>query len=157
VVKEAEAISTAIDLAFDFDDEVMLERFIPGREFTVAILGDSALPVGEIIPTHEIYDYECKYTPGMVVEEFPARLDPAAAGRVQMLAQRAFAALKLRGCARIDFRMSPDGEFYCLEANTLPGMTQTSLVPLAAAAAGIDFPELCDRIVHLALARGVSD
>jgi D-alanine-D-alanine ligase len=73
---------------------------------------------------------------------------------VQNLARRAFAALKLRGCARIDFRMTPKGEFYCLEANTLPGMTGTSLVPQAAAAAGVTFPELCDKIVRLALQAG---
>jgi D-alanine-D-alanine ligase len=113
------------------------------------------LPVGEIIPKHEIYDYECKYTPGMVVEEFPARLEARISERAQDLAYRAFAALKLRGCARIDFRMSDAGELYCLEANTLPGMTQMSLVPQAAAAAGIEFPDLCDRIARLALTKGV--
>jgi D-alanine-D-alanine ligase len=154
VVKEASQLAPAITEAFQFDDEVMLERFIAGRELTVGILGGEALPVGEIIPKHEIYDYECKYTAGMAVEEFPARLDAVQAARVQEMARRAFTALKLRGCARIDFRMSEDGEFHCLEANTLPGMTQTSLIPQAAAAAGIDFPELCDRIVHLALPTG---
>jgi D-alanine-D-alanine ligase len=120
---------------------------------TVGVLGGETLPVGEIIPKHEIYDYECKYTPGMAVEEFPARLTDDETKRVQSLARKAFDALKLRGYARIDFRMSPDGTFYCLEANTLPGMTQTSLIPQAAAAAGISFPELCDRIVQLALDR----
>ena len=155
IVKKAEELSPAIDEAFKFDDEVMIEAFVPGRELTVCILGGEALPVGEIIPKHEIYDYECKYTPGMAIEEFPARLSKAEAARAQDLAQRAFDALKLRGCARIDFRMSSiDGEFYCLEANTLPGMTGTSLAPQAAAAAGITFPELCDRIVRLALDGG---
>jgi D-alanine-D-alanine ligase len=155
VVKQADDLSAAIDEAFRFDDEVMIETFVPGREITVCILGGEALPVGEIIPKHEIYDYECKYTPGMAVEEFPARLTQAEASRAQDLARRAFAALKLRGCARIDFRMSSiDQEFYCLEANTLPGMTGTSLAPQAAAAAGISFPELCERIVRLALEGG---
>jgi D-alanine-D-alanine ligase len=130
---------------------VMIERFIAGRELTVGILGEDALPVGEIIPKHEIYDYECKYQAGMAVEEFPAKISPAQTAKVQDLARAAFRALKLRGYARIDFRMSGDGEFFCLEANTLPGMTQTSLIPQAAAAAGIDFPELCERIVRLAL------
>jgi D-alanine-D-alanine ligase len=152
VVKKAKDLSPAIDEAFKFDDEAMIEVFVPGRELTVCILGGEALPVGEIIPKHEIYDYECKYTPGMAVEEFPAKLTKKQTARVQELARRAFAALKLRGCARIDFRMSSeDGEFYCLEANTLPGMTGTSLAPQAAAAAGISFPELCDRIVKLAM------
>jgi len=151
VVKDPAELPTAIDEAFRFDDEVMVEQFIAGRELTVGILGDQALPVGEIIPKHEIYDYECKYTAGMAVEVFPADLTAAETKTVQDLARKAFRALKLRGYARIDFRMSADGTFYCLEANTLPGMTQTSLIPQAAAAAGISFPELCDRIVHLAL------
>jgi D-alanine-D-alanine ligase len=152
IVKKAQDLSAALDEAFRFDDEAMIETFVPGRELTVSMLGNQALPVGEIIPKHEIYDYECKYTPGMAVEEFPAKLSKSESARVQDFARRAFAALKLRGCARIDFRMSSaDGEFYCLEANTLPGMTGTSLVPQAAGAAGISFPELCERIVMLAL------
>jgi D-alanine-D-alanine ligase len=151
VVKQPEELQPAIDMAFEHDDEVMVERFIAGRELTVGILGDVALPVGEIISKHEIYDYECKYTPGMAVEEFPAKLSDEETREVQELARRAFVALKLHGYARIDFRMATDGSFYCLEANTLPGMTQTSLIPQAAAAAGISFPELCNRIVQLAL------
>ena len=105
------------------------------------------------IPKHELYDYECKYTPGMAVEVFPADLTDAERAKVQDAAVRAFGALKLEGYARIDFRMTPDGEFFCLEANTLPGMTELSLIPQAAAAAGITFPELCERVVQLALAR----
>ena len=151
LVKKREEIATAIEEASKYDDEVMVEAFIPGRELTVGILGDIALPVGEIFPKHEIYDYECKYQPGMAVEEFPAKISPEQTKRAQDFARRAFDALKLRGCARIDFRMAEDGEMYCLEANTLPGMTQTSLIPQAAAAAGIDFPALCERIVRLAL------
>jgi D-alanine-D-alanine ligase len=151
IVREIGALWDAIDEAAKYDDEVMVEQFIPGRELTVGILGDEALPVGEIIPVHEIYDYECKYTAGMAREIFPADLTAEEARTIQDLARRAFRALKLRGYARIDFRMSPDGVFYCLEANTLPGMTALSLIPQAAAAAGISFPELCDRIVRLAL------
>jgi D-alanine-D-alanine ligase len=151
LVKERAGLRAAIAEARNYDDEVMIEQFIAGRELTVGILGDEALPVGEIIPKHEIYDYECKYTPGMAREEFPARLSPAEANAAQELALLAFRALKLSGCARIDFRMTADGTFYCLEANTLPGMTQLSLIPQAAAAAGITFPELCERIARLAL------
>ena len=157
IVKQASTLEAAIQEAFDFDDEVMLEKFVPGRELTVGILGGEALPVGEILPKHEIYDYECKYTPGMADERFPAALTSDETARIQDAAQRAFRALKLGGCARIDFRMAPDSTFYCLEANTLPGMTQTSLVPQAAAAAGLSFPELCDRIVRLALAHRGDD
>jgi D-alanine-D-alanine ligase len=156
VVKRAEELEAAVREAFRHDDEVMLERFVPGRELTVGILGGAALPVGEIIPRKEIYDYECKYTPGMAVEEFPARLEPAVAADLQAQAQRAFRALKLRGCARIDFRLSPDGESHCLEANTLPGMTETSLIPQAAAAAGLSFADLCERLVQLALEGGAA-
>src|SRR5918912_607688 len=151
LVKERGELPASIAEAFRYDDEVMVEQFIAGREFTVGILGDDALPVGEIIPKHEIYDYECKYTAGMAQEIFPARIGEAWRDRLQDQARRAFKALKLRGYARVDFRVTEDGEPYCLEANTLPGMTQTSLTPQAAVAAGITFPELCDRIVRIAL------
>jgi len=154
LVKKLADLEPAIDEAFRYDDEVMVEAFVPGRELTVAILGGEALPVGEIIPQHEIYDYECKYTAGMADERFPAELTEEEAATVQEHARLAFTALKLRGVARIDFRMNPAGEFYCLEANTLPGMTGTSLVPQAAVAAGMDFPEFCERIATLALRQG---
>ena len=156
IVKQPTELVPAIAEAFKHDDEVMLEQFIAGRELTVSILGGAALPVGEIIAKKEIYDYECKYTPGMAEEIFPAQLSPGDVAAVQEQARRTFAALKLSGCARIDFRMTSDGQFYCLEANTLPGMTATSLVPQAAAAAGITFPELCERIALLAAATPLS-
>ena len=136
----------------------MIEKFVPGRELTVGILGERALPVGEIKPVHEIYDYECKYTAGMATEEFPAKLSPEETLTVQSQAVAAFKALKLRGYARIDFRLSSSDDdkaanrFYCLEANTLPGMTELSLIPQGAAAAGISFAELCEVIVDAAAA-----
>ena len=154
VVKKKGDLDAAVKEAWRYDDEVMIEKFIPGRELTVGILGDMALPVGEIKPVHEIYDYECKYTAGMAVEEFPAKLTEEQAKRVQAQALAAFKSLKLRGYARIDFRLfsSDDdggtGEFYCLEANTLPGMTELSLIPQGAQAAGISFPDLCERIAE---------
>jgi D-alanine-D-alanine ligase len=151
LVKKREDLEPAITEALRFDNEVMIERFVPGRELTVGVLGDIALPVGEIIPKHEIYDYECKYTAGMAVEEFPAKISPEATERVQSQALAAFKALKLRGCARIDFRLTAEGEFYCLEANTLPGMTELSLIPQGAAAMGISFPDFCERVAKLAL------
>jgi D-alanine-D-alanine ligase len=151
IVKSEDQLHGAIAEAARYDDEVMLESFIQGREFTVGMLGGEALPVGEIIPKHEIYDYECKYTPGMAREEFPARLTERETRTVQQLSQLAFDALKLRGYARIDFRLGGDGVFYCLEANTLPGLTELSLIPQAAAANGMTFPALCERIVNLAV------
>jgi D-alanine-D-alanine ligase len=150
-VKRPEQLEPAIAEAFKYDDEVMIERFIAGRELTVGVIGDQALPVGEIKPKHEIYDYECKYTSGMATEEFPANLSQNDTKSVQDQAVRAFRALKLRGYGRIDFRMDAAGQFYCLEANTLPGMTQLSLIPQGAAAMGIGFEELCERIVQLAI------
>jgi D-alanine-D-alanine ligase len=151
LVKKRSDLPGAITEALKYDDEVMIERFVPGRELTVGVLGNVALPVGEIISKHEIYDYECKYTAGMATEEFPAKISPEATERVQKQALAAFKSLKLRGYARIDFRLTTEGEFYCLEANTLPGMTELSLIPQGAAAMGIKFPELCERIVKLAL------
>ena len=151
IVRDPAQLPAAIEEAFRYDDEVMIERFVPGRELTVGVLGDQAFPVGEIKPVKEIYDYECKYTAGMATEEFPARIPDAVAERLQREAVRAFQALKLRGCARIDFRLTDDHEAYCLEANTLPGMTALSLIPQGAAAAGISFEELCERIVQLSL------
>ena len=151
IVKQRSELEPAIAEAFKHDDEVMIERFVAGRELTVPILGGEALPAGEIKPKKEIYDYECKYTPGMAEEIFPAPLSAAQTAEVQQQARLAFAALKLGGCARVDFRMTASGEFYCLEANTLPGMTGTSLVPQSAAAAGISFPDLCERIARLAV------
>ncbi len=140
VVREAGALESAVALARRFDNEVMLERFIPGRELTVGILEGEALPVGEIIVPGEVFDYQAKYQPG-------------AATALQALALRAHHALKLGAYSRIDFRMDPQGAFWCLEANSLPGMTANSLLPQAARAAGIGFPELCERICRAALTR----
>jgi D-alanine-D-alanine ligase len=152
VVRSEAEIDGAVTEAWRYDDEVMLEQFIPGRELTVSVVGDEAFPVGEIFPVHEIYDYECKYTAGMAREEFPAQLTAETTAAAQGYALEAFRALKLDGYARIDFRMTDAGHLYCLEANTLPGMTELSLLPQAAAARGMDFAALCDRIVQLALA-----
>jgi len=151
VVRDLVDLDAAVAEAFRYDDEVMIERFIAGREFTVGVIGDDALPVGEIKPVKELYDYECKYTAGMAVEEFPADLSQSATNKLQEQSLRAFRALKLRGYARVDFRLDARGESYCLEVNTLPGMAPTSLIPQAAAAAGIDFEEFCERIVQLAI------
>ncbi len=151
VVRDISQLDAAVAEAFKYDDEVMIERFVAGRELTVGVLGDDALPVGEIKPMKELYDYECKYTAGMAIEEFPANLSPSATNKLQEQSLRAFRALKLRGYARLDFRLDARGECFCLEANTLPGMTATSLIPQGAAAAGIEFEDLCERIVQLAI------
>jgi len=150
LVKHEADLAAAIAEAARWDDEIMVERFVPGRELTVGVLGDDALPVGEIIPKHELFDYECKYTPGMSREIFPAALEGPLARKLQELAVKAHRALKLSGYSRIDFRVTGGGDIFCLEANNLPGLTRTSLFPQAAQAAGIDYPEMCERICRLA-------
>lgn len=153
LVKSRADLPAAVKLAQQYDAQVVLERFLPGREFTVGVLGDAALAVGEIIPSHEIFDYECKYTPGMCREVFPAKIDPALASRLQKLALAAHRTLRLRDFSRVDFRLDAAGEPHCLEANTLPGLTRTSLLPQSAAAVGTDFGRLCQTICDLALRR----
>ena len=154
IVKTPGDLEEAVRVAFQYDDEVMIEVFVPGRELTVGILDGKALAVGEIIPRHEIFDYECKYTPGMAEEVFPADLAPGVAARCQSLALVAHDTLKLGGYSRVDFRLTPGGELSCLEVNTLPGMTATSLMPQSARAAGIEFPDLCERICFAARGGG---
>jgi len=151
LVREPARLQQAIEIARRFDDEVMLERFIAGREFTVGILDAAALPVGEIIPPGELFDYESKYQTGGAREVFPADIPAAESALIQDYARRAHAVLKFGAYSRTDFRRDADGRFWCLEANALPGMTATSLLPQAAKAAGIDFPELLDRICRGAL------
>jgi D-alanine-D-alanine ligase len=150
LVKQPDEFAAAVALAARHDDEVMIEAFVPGRELTVGVLDGVALPVGEIIPRHEIFDYECKYTPGMSEEIFPADLPSALALEVQRQALAAHSSLKLGGYSRVDFRLTAAQALSCLEANTLPGMTSTSLLPQAAGAAGITFAALCDRICRAA-------
>ncbi|HUG28852.1 MAG TPA: D-alanine--D-alanine ligase, partial [Gemmatimonadales bacterium] len=153
IVREPEDLADAIAEASRHDDEVMVEQFVPGRELTVGVLGDRALAVGEIIPSHEIFDYECKYTPGMSEEIFPADVSAQVSAECQRLGLAAHRVLKLRGYSRADFRLTGDGQLVCLEVNTLPGMTATSLMPQSAAATGLGFPELCEAICLAALTR----
>lgn len=157
VVRSADELPAALELAARYDPDVLCEAFIPGRELTVAVLDGKALPVVEIIPGGEIYDYEAKYTPGRTRYVVPAELGPQEASELGRLAVRAFEALRQESLSRIDFRRHPDGSFWCLEANSLPGMTATSLVPKAAGAAGIPFPELCERLALGACRRPVGD
>lgn len=153
VVRAADQLQPAIEEALRYDDEVMLEKFVPGRELTCGVLADQPLAVGEIVSKGEVFDYESKYQEGGATEIFPADLSEAQTRTVKDLSLRAHRALKLEGFSRVDFRMDGEGAFWCLEVNTLPGMTRTSLLPQSARAAGISFPELCDRICRLALER----
>jgi D-alanine-D-alanine ligase len=154
LVKSAADLEAALELAGGFDSAVMLERYIDGRELTVGILEDRPLAVGEIIVrTGPIFDYAAKYQVGGAEEIFPAKITAEQTARAQDLALRVHRALKLETYSRVDFRMDAEGNLWCLEVNTLPGLTAASLLPRAAAAVGIEFPELCERICRGALAR----
>jgi D-alanine-D-alanine ligase len=146
VVRSATELDDALQKAHRYDDEVMIEKFISGREFTVGILDGQALPVGEIVVSTDVFDYQSKYQTGGAREIFPAQISQEQAKLLQEFALRVHCALKLSTYSRIDFRLDGNGLPYCLEANSLPGMTATSLLPQAASAAGIEFPELLDRI-----------
>ncbi|MCM1062892.1 MAG: D-alanine--D-alanine ligase [Eubacterium sp.] len=139
--------------AFRYDDEVIIEQYIEGREFSVGVMEGTALPVIEIAPKAGFYDYKNKYQAGSTVETCPAQIAEEQAARMQRIAERVFQALRLKSYARMDFRMSAAGEVYCLEANTLPGMTPISLFPQEAAAVGISFEDLCEKILESAVKR----
>lgn len=136
--------------ALKYDREALVESFIEGRELTVGVVGDQVLPVLEIRPPLGFYNYEAKYTKGKTEYLVPAPIPDDWAARCRDLAGKAFQALGCSGMGRLDFRMTPEGEPFVLEMNTIPGFTETSLLPKAARAVGIEFPELCDRILKLA-------
>ena len=151
IIEKEEDLRDALESAFRYETEVLAEKKITGREFSVGILGGQVLPPIEIVPLSGFYDYKNKYQPGMTREICPADLTPEQVARVSSLTAAAFGALSLSGYARFDFILSEeDGDFYCLEANALPGMTPMSLLPQEAAAAGISYPDLCEKIVRLA-------
>lgn len=151
ILKDLDKLNDALETAYQFDKQVMLESFIPGRELTVTILGDEALPIVEIIPESGFYDYESKYQSGRTQYITPAEISADLTSQIQASALNAFRTLGCNGYARADYRMQPDNQFFCLEVNTLPGMTPTSLVPKAAKAVGIDFNQLMERIVELGM------
>jgi len=153
LVRHSAEWEAALDRARRLDSQgrVLVEAFIPGREWTVGVLGDEALPVVEIRAPDGWYGFEAKYTAGLTRYVFPDdTADRALAARCQDLALRAFRAAGCRGMGRVDFRVTPAGDPFVLEINTVPGFTETSLLPKAAARRGIAFPELCARIVEAA-------
>ena len=152
ICEKEDDVQKALSLSFQYSDKTLIEEFIPGRELTVGILADKVLPVLEIRPKHNLYDYECKYTKGMSEYIVPAEIPEEIAKQIQEQTGRAFVSLGCRGYARADFRLNDAGKFYCLEVNSLPGMTATSLLPKAAKAVGISFTQLVEKIVNLALA-----
>lgn len=155
IARSEDAIAEGLKKAFAIDRQVMVEEFITGREITCGVIGNdelTALPLVEIIPgeNYEFFDYEAKYQPGASKEICPADLEAAITTRAQNNALAAHRALQLRGYSRTDMIVSGD-DIYVLETNTIPGMTPTSLLPQGAAAAGLDFPALLDRLIELAL------
>lgn len=153
VVHTAEEYDAALADAFRYENEVVVEQFISGRELQVGVMDGKAMPVIEIIPKSGFYDYQTKYQAGLAEEICPAPLSQEDTERIQRLAERVFQALHLDVYARIDFIMAntDDKTIYCLEANTLPGMTPTSLIPQMAEAEGMSYGELCEKIIHVSM------
>lgn len=140
----------AFEDALKYDADVLVEAFIEGSELTVGVVGDQVLPVLEIRPPQGFYSYDAKYTKGRTEYLVPAPIAADRAERCQAIAVQVFRALECSHMGRIDFRMTPAGELFVLELNSIPGFTETSLLPKAARAAGIEFAALCDRIMAMA-------
>jgi D-alanine-D-alanine ligase len=159
IIKSEDEIDAAVVDVARFGSDILVEKFIPGRELTVGILGDQALPIIEIIPKGGFYDFANKYpflnpqAGGAAQHVCPAQIDPETTEKIQEIAVQAHRALGLQVYSRVDVILSHDTDIYVLEANTIPGMTEASLLPEAAAAAGISYPELCLRIIELSRRR----
>ena len=151
MVRQRSELAAALHKAFSFDEAILVEAYIPGREITVGILNDKPLPVVEVVPGNGWYDYESKYTPGKTVYKVPADFAPEIIARAQSLALRAHQCLGCRCFSRVDMIVDEQGVPVVLEVNTIPGLTQTSLLPKAAAAAGISFSELCRGMIAAGL------
>ena len=149
IVGEKEKLAPAVALALRYGDCALVESFIAGKELTVGILGDRALPVIQIVPKNGIYDYHSKYTPGQTEYLVPAPLEAVIAAKVQKIALAAFKALECEDFGRVDVILEDNGDAFVLEVNTIPGFTETSLLPKAARAAGIGFEALCDKILSM--------
>ena len=151
VVEDRRELYDALKLAFSMERTILVEEFVKGRELSCGILGETPLPPIEIIPLHGFYDYKNKYQAGAAREVTPAEIGDAATAKVQDIALQVFRLLGLSVYGRIDFLLTESGDAYCLEANTLPGMTPTSLLPQEAAVIGYSYERLCDTIISLSL------
>jgi len=150
IVGTQSQLGQAIEHAFSFDQRIIIEEYVPGREITVGILGDSALPIVEVMPQNEFYDYEAKYKPGKSNYVVPASLSDKITLQAQGIAQTAHRLLGCSGFSRVDMRLNPDNIPFVLEVNSIPGLTEASLLPKAAKARGLDFSQLCIQILGLA-------
>jgi D-alanine-D-alanine ligase len=155
VVYDQESYENALKEAFSLEEEVVVEDYIKGREFSVAVIDGKALPIIEIAPVEGFYDYKNKYTPGATIETCSANLDYKLTEKMQRYAEEGFKALNLDAYGRLDFMMNENGDMYCLEANTLPGMTPTSLMPQEAMQIGYDFAMLCEELIRVSLKKYV--
>lgn len=153
IARTPEEYETALAEAFRWEDEVILEEYIKGREFSVGVIEYEALPVIEMAPLEGFYDYKNKYQAGSTIETCPADLPQETARQMQAYAVAAAKAIGLDTYSRMDFVLDGKGRAYCLEANTLPGMTPTSLLPQEAQAAGIGFADLCEKLIEISLKR----
>jgi len=151
IVHNENDYDSAVEEAFKYDDEILIEEFISGKEITVSIVGEDVLPIIEIRPEHGLYDYECKYTKGMTEYICPAELNEDLTKRIKQTAFEVYKLLKCRHYGRVDLRLDNNNQHWFLELNTLPGMTDTSLVPKAAKATGISFEQLIGKIIKQSL------
>ena len=151
LVEEADQIADAARVAFEESPLIMVEKYVQGREITIAVLDGEALPPVEIRPTHKLYDYTCKYTKGKSEYFCPAEIDAELVKKLSSDAVRFYHTIGCSGYGRVDFIVAPDNTYICLELNTLPGMTALSLFPMAARAAGIEFGDLLEKLCLLAL------
>jgi D-alanine-D-alanine ligase len=153
LVEAADEVAEALVAAFSYDDRVLLERYVRGRELAVSVLGEEALPIVEAIPREgDLYDFEARYEIGRTEFVCPAELDPDTAAGATEAALRAFRALRCSGFSRVDLMLGEDGP-QVLEVNAIPGLTDTSLLPQAAEAAGLSFEQLVERVLELAISR----
>lgn len=151
IARNQEEYEAALDGAFSYEEQVVVEEYIEGREFSVGVVDGKAYPVIEIAPLEGFYDYKNKYAAGAAVETCPAEITEEQTKRMQKYAEDGCQVLGIEGYARLDFLMKENGEMYCLEANTLPGMTPTSLLPQEAAVLGMDYPALCEELIRISL------
>lgn len=153
IVRDEAEFQAALDDAFRWEDELVIEEYIEGREFSVGVMEGKAFPVIEIAPIQGFYDYKNKYKAGSAVETCPAEIPEKIASLMQHYAEEAARVIGLNTYSRTDFLLNNRDEIFCLEANTLPGMTPTSLLPQEAAAVGVSFPELCEKIIAVSMSR----
>lgn len=151
IANDEDEYENALEEAFSYENEVVVEQYISGREFSVAVVEGKAYPVIEIAPIQGFYDYKNKYSAGSTIETCPADISEEQTRKMQKYAELGYKVLGLQAYGRLDFIMDNQGEMYCLEANTLPGMTPTSLIPQEAKVIGIDYPDLCEKLIEVSL------